>query len=244
MAASIDLGSLNLENRIEYAEFDAKYEAHANQAMLPDLKQVVDFLIHGDPIRPAATDVVSSLISEEKATRAAKRHYSFEALVGTWRLGFITGTQNSRKAAGGLLGAGRFIPPWIKIQISYDYDVEKSDPSFTEGQPQPSDQTARRGCVDNIVKFGPLQLVVSGPMHYLPQRNILAFDFTRMQVCLAGLTFYDGYVGDGQKRETVFFEQSLKQQAFFTYFWVSQTCIAARGRGGGLALWVRESQAS
>ncbi|MEO1378598.1 MAG: hypothetical protein AAFW70_30920, partial [Cyanobacteria bacterium J06635_10] len=34
-------------------------------------------------------------------------------------------------------------------------------------------------------------------------------------------------------------KQTLKQQAFFSYFLIEDNYIAARGRGGGLALWVK-----
>jgi hypothetical protein len=52
---------------------------------------------------------------------------------------------------------------------------------------------------------------------------------------------YDGYIRKGQEREARFYEQGVKEQAFFTYFLVQNNAIAARGRGGGLALWTRVS---
>lgn len=201
--------------------------------MSPELQSAVDFLIQGHTTRPAATKVVSALIEAEKTTRTKRQSYAFEALLGTWKLGFITGTHISRKAAGGLLGAGRFIPPWITIEITYN--AEQPQRAMTAAE------TACQGTVANSVKLGPIKLVVSGPMHFLPQRNILAFDFTQMQLSIAGTTLFKGYVSNGQQREATFCEQPLKLQAFFTYFLVSQCCIAARGRGGGLALWVKST---
>jgi hypothetical protein len=62
-----------------------------------------------------------------------------------------------------------------------------------------------------------------------------------MKVSLFGLKLYDGYIRGGQNREAHFWEQSLKEQAFFTYFLVQNQSIAARGRGGGLALWTKAS---
>jgi hypothetical protein len=50
---------------------------------------------------------------------------------------------------------------------------------------------------------------------------------------------YDGYIRNGRDSEAKFYEESVKEQAFFTYFLVEERCMAARGRGGGLALWTR-----
>lgn len=225
---------LNIQNRIEYAELEGDiWKPHPLTVMLPDLQPAVDFLTQVHVARPTATEVVSALLISEKTARANRQSYPFASLLGTWRLGFITGTHNSRKAAGGLLGAGRFIPPWVTIQITY----AAGWPCETAAEAE----TNHRGTVANVVKFGPIKLVVSGPVCFWPQRNILAFDFTHLQLALADSTLYKGYVGNGQQRESTFFEQSLKQQAFFTYFLVSQDCIAARGKGGGLALWVKET---
>jgi len=50
---------------------------------------------------------------------------------------------------------------------------------------------------------------------------------------------YDRYIRGGQEREASFYDKPLKDKAFFTYFLVENRAIAARGRGGGLALWKR-----
>ena len=38
----------------------------------------------------------------------------------------------------------------------------------------------------------------------------------------------------------IFIIKLLKEQAFFNYFYFSKNLIAARGKGGGLALWGRD----
>jgi hypothetical protein len=93
--------------------------------------------------------------------------------------------------------------------------------------------------VVNSVQLGSLQLVVTGPVQFFAKTNILAFDFTRMNVSLFGLTLYNGYIRGGQEREASFYDKPLKDKAFFTYFLVEYRAIAARGRGGGLAVWKR-----
>ncbi|NJM96107.1 MAG: hypothetical protein HC800_01805 [Phormidesmis sp. RL_2_1] len=47
----------------------------------------------------------------------------------------------------------------------------------------------------------------------------------------------------GSDREQAFAAQTLKDQAFFTFFCVENHYIAARGKGGGLALWVKDDVA-
>lgn len=194
--------------------------------MDPALDQAIEFLTSSSRTPPAPKAVVEALLQAEKTAKQTKVRHAYPQLLGTWRLGFITGTKRSRQRAGVILGAGRFLPKWVKIHLSY-LQAE-------------SDQ--ERGTVQNSVELGPLQMVLTGPTQFWSKTNMLAFDFTRMRVSLSGLKLYDGYIRGGQNREARFYEQSVKEQAFFTYFLVQDQCIAARGRGGGLALWTRVSQ--
>lgn len=166
--------------------------------------------------------VVTALLAAEKKAKKQKINYSFEQLLGTWQLCFITGTNKTRKRAGIVLGAGRYLPQLIKITITY----KKSE-----------DSKSNRGTVENRVDLKLLKLALSGPVKFLTPQNILAFDFTRMHLELLGITLYDGYIRSGTVNEASFYTDSIKKQAFFTYFFVDKFAIAARGRGGGLALW-------
>lgn len=178
--------------------------------------------------KPSSNEVVIALLAAEKSAKKTKTRYSFEQLIGNWQLCFITGTKKSRKKAGIVLGAGRYIPQWIaKIQIAY-----AAEP-VAEGA-----ENSEIGRVENSVKVGTMELTLSGPTKFLPN-NILAFDFTRITVKLLGKTVYQGYIRGGESRETDFFSLSVGKQAFFAYFLVKDGIIAARGRGGGLALWGR-----
>ena len=192
----------------------------------PALDQAIEFLTTPSATPPAPSSVVEGLLMAEKTAKQTKVRHTYSQLLGTWRLGFITGTKRSRKRAGVILGAGRFLPKWVKIHLSY-LQAE-------------SDQ--ERGTVQNSVELGPLKLVLTGPTQFWSKTNMLAFDFTRMRASLSGLKLYEGYIRGGRDREARFYEQSIKEQAFFTYFLVENRCIAARGRGGGLALWKRVSQ--
>ncbi|MEM9484276.1 MAG: hypothetical protein AAGA83_11355 [Cyanobacteria bacterium P01_F01_bin.116] len=172
----------------------------------------------GDTERPKPQDLVAALQATEKSTQSS---YTLSDLVGIWRLSFITGTKKTRQKAGVALGAGRYLPKLLKIQLVYE--------SFNDEQ----------GSVQNSVALGAMQFTLTGPVRFWPKARCLAFDFTQFQIFVGTLTLYQGRI----KSETAsqdFYQQPLKDQAFFKYFWVSEQGIAARGRGGGLALWSRE----
>jgi len=181
--------------------------------------------------KPSAAAVVAALLEAEKNAKKNKIRYSFEQLTGNWRLCLITGTKKSRQKAGIVLGAGRYIPEWVaKIQIAY------SAQAVAEGE-KPSEM----GRVENSVLVGAIELTLSGPTKFLVNQNILAFDFTRITVKVLGKTVYQGFIRGGESREAEFFSLSVGKQAFFAYFLVEDGIIAARGRGGGLALWGRDA---
>lgn len=192
------------------------------------MSQAIAYVHHNGPA-PNRPDTVATLLAQEKANRAARQPITLAQLTGNWRLTFITGTQKSRKRAGVALGAGRFLPGWIKIAIAYESSDKDADAT-----------SAPLGKVQNRVGFAGVDLVVSGPIQLYPQRRVLAFDFIKIRFALAGVKLFDGYVKGGEARETAFAEKALRDQAFFTYFWVTEDLIAARGRGGGLAIWVRD----
>jgi len=179
--------------------------------------------------KPSPDAVVAALLEAEKNAKTNKIRYSFEQLIGIWQLCFITGTKKTRQKAGIVLGAGRYIPQWIaKIQIAYSAE------SVAGGE-----ENSETGRVENSVQVGAIVLTLSGPTKFLVNKNILAFDFTRITVKLLGKTVYQGFIRGGEAREADFFSLSVGKQAFFAYFLVEEAIIAARGRGGGLALWAR-----
>ena len=189
------------------------------------LDQAVQGMATSSELLPTSTAMVETLLQAEKNTKQTKAHHLYSQLLGVWRLGFITGAKRSRQRAGIVLGAGRFLPKWVKIYLAYSQ----------------SDSSLDQGTIQNQVELGPLQMVLTGPTQFWTKKNILAFDFTRIKVLLSGLKLYEGFIRGGRDREAKFYRQSLKEQAFFAYFLVEDRCIAARGRGGGLALWIRET---
>ncbi len=187
------------------------------------IKEAAEFLQNKIKKPPESETVVKALIAAEKTAKQTKVNYSYSQLIGNWRLGFITGTKKTRKRAGVVLGAGRFLSKLVKIQLSYSQSESPDE-----------------GKVENSVQFGLLKIVLTGPVKFWNNKNILAFDFTKMRLSLSGLKLYQGYIRGGKDREESFYQQTLKQQAFFTYFLIEDNYIAARGKGGGLALWTKQ----
>lgn len=186
--------------------------------------------LQGEVSAPQAGAVIDALLQVEKERKQTKRHYDYAQLIGRWRLGFVSGTRKvpPRPGASAIttLGKGRFVPRLVRIAIAYE-------PLSDSGH-------GNEGKVTNSVMCGPIRLRLSGPTRFWQKTNSLGFDFTAIQVNLGAWSIYDGGLRGGSEREAAFKEQTLKDQAFFTFFLVEPDYIAARGRGGGLALWVRE----
>lgn len=191
---------------------------------------------------PKPADVVAALLAAEKESKRKKQRYAYEDLLGTWRLIFVSGTK-TKKTAGGqtikAVGSGRFLPRFVAIALTYNPPSQTTDPAEID--------TTKIGSVENAVAIGPLNLRLSGPTRFWPNTNSLAFDFTSLRAQLGAITLYNGSIRGGgkgqgsQDRNAAFKTQSLKEQAFFTFFRVEPDYIAARGKGGGLALWIRSA---
>lgn len=178
--------------------------------------------------RPESQVLISQLLTLEKQAKREKLIFPFASLQGAWRLIFITGTKKAQKQAGKVLGKGRYLPDWVTVAIAY-----------AGGELQDPMATWQRGTVQNLVKLGPLKLSLSGPLKFQAQKRLLAFDFTHLRACLGSLPLYQGAIRGGEKSDAQFYEMAIAQQAFFSYFYVTDEVIAARGRGGGVALWVK-----
>ncbi|MBV5260156.1 hypothetical protein FLX56_17220 [Synechococcus moorigangaii CMS01] len=178
--------------------------------------------------RPAPDVLIAQLLGLEKLAKREKHILPFAALQGSWRLIFITGTKKAQNQAGKALGKGRYLPAWISVAIAYT-PQENQDPIAVW----------QRGTVQNSVRLGPLQLALAGPLKFQAKKRLLAFDFTHLVARLGGLTLYQGQIRGGQETDTAFYEMAIAKQAFFSYFYGTSEVIAARGRGGGVALWVK-----
>jgi hypothetical protein len=177
--------------------------------------------------KPKSELVVKALLLAEKVNHQQKIKYQLPELFGNWRLYFITGTKTSRQKWGKLLGAGFYLPPLLKITLNY-----------SKNQTDQVDKA--QGKITNQVQVGLVEFSLTGPIKYIPNKNILGFDFTHLTMSILGTKIYQTDVRGGVKSHSDFYQTSIKQQAFFSYFYVTESLIAARGRGGGLALWKKE----
>jgi hypothetical protein len=189
----------------------------------PILQQIID---RASPL-PSPDDVVKTLLELEKTAKKQKPSYSLQQLCKTWQLYFVTGTQKTRQRAGVVLGAGKYLPKFIKIQLIYLANCDRTSESDLE-----------IGTVVNSVECLGFKITLTGSCKLLAVKNILAFDFTRMTIQVGKLTLYQGFIRGGLQKEKDFRQESIAKQAFFSYFFVTENAIAARGRGGGLALWI------
>ncbi len=176
--------------------------------------------------RPSAEAVVNALLQAEKTAKQQKLLYPFTSLFGQWRLCFATGTRKVRKRGGIILGKGFYVPQFSPAHISFSTTEEIS---------------SVRGEIGNQVKFSPILLKLSGPAQYLGKKNLLAFEFTQMQISLFGRVVYNGQIRGGKVKAENFYNQPIAKLPFFAFFLITEDFIAARGRGGGLALWIREN---
>jgi hypothetical protein len=177
-------------------------------------------------VRPTAEVVVNTLLQAEKATKQQRLNYSYESLLGEWRLCFATGTKKVRQRGGIILGKGLYVPKLVAIYISFSAALE---------------QGSGRGEIGNQVKLGSVVLKLTGPAQYLGKKNLLAFDFTHMLLSLFGRVVYNRQIRSGKVQSEDFYNQPIAKLPFFAFFIVTEDFIAARGRGGGLALWIRET---
>jgi hypothetical protein len=185
--------------------------------------------------KPTPALLIAALQSTERSAKRAK-DIDYDALLGTWRLCCVADQKKHRGTKRN--GAKRkvstqWIPDWLQIQITYTRDI-LGEPGLSSAQIP--------GSVHNSVQLGLLTLTLNGPTLFNATNGILAFDFTHLNINLAGRSLYSGPIRGGASQESVFYGLSLKQQAFFRFFWISPLGLAARGKGGGLALWTKSSQ--
>lgn len=175
---------------------------------------------------PPAVIVVDALLQAENYAKKQKVNYDFSSLNGKWRLCFATGTKKARAKGGIILGKGRYVPKFVPIHITFYANLEND--------------TMPKGTITNQVQLGSILLQLSGLTKYLDKKNILAFDFLQMQLSLFAKTIFTQSIGSTKKNED-FYEKPIGKLPFFSFFLVTENMIAARGKGGGLALWIRES---
>ena len=170
--------------------------------------------------RPAASAMVEALLQAEKAAKQQRLVYGFESFLGNWQLCFSTGVRKVQRG-GIILRKGFYLPKFSPAQIGFS----SLDPASNQGE------------ITNQIAFAGLRVWLAGRCRYTSPKNLLAFDFHQIQILGFDRPLYKGKFG---KRQPEKFEQeAIAKLPFFSFFLATPDLIAARGRGGGLAVWVR-----
>ncbi|HEY9735336.1 MAG TPA: hypothetical protein V6D06_03605 [Trichocoleus sp.] len=200
------------------SEVLATLTAAAN-TLCPRLKNTSE----STPATPDGQTVTAALLAAEKAAKQQRLTYALDDLIGTWRLCF-TAPKKPRYQAGQPQGSGFYVPTLAAARIG-----------FYPAADLPSGITIR-----NQLQVGPLQITFTGPARYTGKKNLLVFDFNHLLVKVGALTLYSGGVRSAVPKGTDFAAAPIGKLPFFAFFLACPDYVAARGRGGGLALWVRE----
>ncbi|OBQ41211.1 MAG: hypothetical protein AN485_03095 [Anabaena sp. MDT14b] len=199
--------------------------SHSPSDFITSLSRAATAYREGSQVPPAEV-IVNALLEAEKTAKLQKLNYPFESLGGKWRLCFATGTKKVRNRGGIILGKGWYVPKLTKIHLCF---------SSTE------EQTLGKGEIANHVQLGGILLKLTGPIKYLGKKNLLAFDFTQMQISLFNWMFVNKQIRSGKVESGNFDNQPIAKLPFFAFFLITENLIAARGRGGGLALWIKDN---
>jgi hypothetical protein len=167
--------------------------------------------------RPTTATLVEALLQTEKA--AKQQTLTVEKLLGNWQLHFssrgkVKLTDSQRR--------GFYLPSWLPAQIGFAAQEMQGAPLT----------------ITNQVAIGAVKLKLSGPARFSEKKNLLAFDFTRMEIQILGQTVYNGKFPSPREGKE-FMEIPIGKLPFFAFFVADGAMVAARGRGGGLAIWVR-----
>lgn len=179
----------------------------------------------GTSPRPTAAATVMALLQTEESIRQTRSQFTESDLIGNWRLHFVSaGKVNliSKRLR------GFFLPSFLPAQIGFQRsDTNDSAPL----------------CVTNQITIGLIKLKFTGPARFESKKNLLGFDFTRLEVIALGQRVYEGAVPSSRTNQK-FQDISIGKLPFFAFFAVTNSFIAARGRGGGLAMWVKQSEST
>jgi hypothetical protein len=163
--------------------------------------------------RPSPTEVIEALLSTEKALKKTPVDIPLAAIEGTWRLQFASGAKKTKR--GLKLGKGYYWPSWVYAAISFE----------------------ATGKIQNQLRLGGIEIRFTGPCRAHDKQNIMVFDFTQLQVLIGEKVIYSRSINKYPVEE--FGARSIGKLPFFVFLYAGEKAMAARGRGGGLAVWVK-----
>lgn len=93
----------------------------------------------------------------------------------------------------------------------------------------------------NSVRLGAIELRFEGAGRLQGRRPLLVFSFDRLRLLLGGRVVFDRALASPDPRRAPFFALIGAERARDSVLAEPMGWLAARGRGGGLALWLLES---
>ncbi|MFH7241723.1 MAG: hypothetical protein ACHWZW_02625 [Spirulina sp.] len=182
--------------------------------------------------RPPSPQVVQALLDTERAAKHPRPALAVDSLLGQWQLRFTAPNKPAYKA-GEPTGKGFYWPGLVPGSIRFSRPAPDS-------QTDPNPSSPDRLAIENQIQLGPLALRFSGPAKFLQKQNLLAFDFVQVQVFLGRLCLLKLPI-KGRAGTENFATTPIAKLPFFAFFAATESYLAARGRGGGLALWVKSN---
>uniref|UniRef100_A0A7S0T5Q3 Uncharacterized protein n=1 Tax=Erythrolobus madagascarensis TaxID=708628 RepID=A0A7S0T5Q3_9RHOD len=194
---------------------------------------------------PKTSDLASTLQKMEKTRRSLKKQHGADsesdmlllAPCGKYELVYATGKEvvkRDRSDSSNVkrIARGFYWPSWlVNAGISFAPDESTNDSKNI------------KGAVENSARCGALELRFRGRYEWIPAARKLSFNFYEMIIRLGSMTLMKRELVDLRTvtSQAEYFDRSeqIRTLPFFIFFESNDSFAAARGRGGGLALWKR-----
>lgn len=180
-------------------------------------------------LRATVRDTASALdaLAKSALTREVAPENVFEA---------IRVLENSRDALAKLGFEAQLSGDW---RLIYTTGTKKTEDEIGRVNYVPITAIQRfdmeRKFIRNGVYLGPLSLEFEGTLRWIAERRRLEFDFEDLKVCGFSVPLSDGLRSAMGMKSS----QPYKKQPAFEFVAVDSKVAAARGAGGGVALWLR-----
>ncbi len=191
----------------------AEHSSRSRDQCLAHLTEGVQAMAQTPPLVPDSRQIVQELRQLEQQARSQGFAPTPTHLTGRWRLTHV-GSDRQRLLKGRLW---RWPAAWLTLALN------------PEGL----------GTIRNQVQVGHLTLAFQGPCRLLRGKRLLAFDFRQVQLLWGDRPLLTRPLRGGGISPEAFAALSIQKLPFFAWIAAEPTWIAARGRGGGLALWRR-----
>lgn len=199
------------------------------RAGIPLVRTAPRIVTRAAPGDQSAGDISSAL--DTLATSALKKDVPPEHVFESIRL-----LEKAKDAAGDSGFEGKLTGEW---RLIYTTGTKKTEDEIGRVNYVPIVAVQRfdmgERFIRNGVYFGPLSLEFEGSLRWMDEQRRLEFDFEDLKVCGMSVPLPDWLRGAaGMKSSTPY-----KKQPAFNFVAVDGRIAAARGAGGGVALWLR-----